>query len=98
MGILILREEMETKLRAAEATVADQCEHVNTIVRGLERKQEMLDGKFDDFRSNNAAAVKSRPGSEPTLQGTAPRGSNGGVQAKLNGLPPGWEQKPKASK
>merc|ERR1711920_92515 len=92
-----LELELENKLRVAEATIADQCEHVNTIVRGLERKQEMLDGKFDDFRSSKAAPA-SRPGSEPTLQGAAPRGSSGGSQGRLQGLPPGWEQKQKGSK
>lgn len=100
--ILILREEMENKLRAAEATIADQCEHVNTIVRGLERKQEMLDGKFDDFRCAKVpAAAESRPGSDQTSRsadgGAAARGISSGSQVKLKGLPPGWEQKAKAS-
>jgi len=96
--ILILREEMENKLRVAESTIADQCEHVHTIVRGLERKQEMLDGKFNDFRSSNVGLAGSRPGSEPTLPAAGARVSSAGAQAKLPGLPPGWEQKSRPSK
>merc|ERR1712150_71025 len=46
--ILILREDMENKLRASKELISDQCEHVNKIVRSLEWKQEALDSKFED--------------------------------------------------
>jgi len=56
--ILQLREEMQVKIEGASNRLEDGREHMQQIVRGIERKQDLLDAKLSDVK-----ALVSRPGS-----------------------------------
>merc|ERR1712216_1111554 len=51
--ILALREEMETQIQDAAASLTDGRERMTAIVRGLEKKQEILESHLEDVRKNN---------------------------------------------
>eukprot|EP00930_Biecheleria_cincta_P034823 TRINITY_DN24010_c0_g1_i1.p1 TRINITY_DN24010_c0_g1~~TRINITY_DN24010_c0_g1_i1.p1 ORF type:complete len:653 (+),score=167.73 TRINITY_DN24010_c0_g1_i1:31-1959(+) len=46
--ILGLREDMETRLKAAEHHVSEQCDNMFIAVRGLEKKQDRLESQVQD--------------------------------------------------
>mmetsp|Transcript_121 Transcript_121/g.259 ORF Transcript_121/g.259 Transcript_121/m.259 type:complete len:673 (-) Transcript_121:64-2082(-) len=48
--ILGLREDMETRLKAAEQVVEEQCQRVTMAVKNIERKQESLSYELDGNR------------------------------------------------
>jgi len=73
--ILMLREDMETRLRAAEVTVSEQCENITSVVKGLERKQDMMEWKIEGRGPlSSSTSAKGSPLSAATpLNATFPR-------------------------
>jgi len=59
--ILILQDQLETRLKAAEEVVAGQCDRVTTVVRELERKQEQFDSHLASITEKVSGTW--RPGS-----------------------------------
>jgi len=49
--LLELRSEVESQMQGVAETVGDGKEYMNQIVRGLERKQELMEGRLHDVRS-----------------------------------------------
>jgi len=85
--ILILRDDMETRLNTAEAAIKDQCEHVVQIVRNMEKRQDRLAGELAKVGEGGG---KSPPSRELQRALPAESAARPGSVAGAQGAPPGW--------
>jgi len=65
--ILTMQDQVETRLKAAELTVAGQCDRVTKIVRELERKQEHFSDELLGVNKKLALTSNKGPPQEPEV-------------------------------